>query len=141
MKANYCQNKLPQAKPFERMTEKELRAWNATEAYRMQEYEAIANAMLVSMLYYFASEQGYGAVRLRRIWEGMIRTRVTIRRDLRIQDGAYELAATYHNVEDYCMREELRKKGCDVLEWEKGVTMDAHEGVHFAPWGKEAARV
>lgn len=35
------------------------------------------------------------------------------------------------------MREELRKKGCDVLEWEEGVTMDDQDEVHFAPWGKK----
>lgn len=136
MRANFQRNNLPKEKPFPAMTEREQRAWDMTEKYRMQEYEAVANAMLISMLYYFASEQGYGALRLRRIWEGMIRTRVMIRRDLRVQDGTYKLAATYQNVEDYCMREELRKKGADVLEWERGVTMDAHEGVHFAPWSK-----
>jgi hypothetical protein len=67
----------------------------------------------------------------------MIESRAEIRHDLRIQDGAYELAATFQNVEDYYMREELRKKGCDVLEWERGVTMNADGGVHFAPWGKK----
>jgi hypothetical protein len=34
------------------------------------------------------------------------------------------------------MYEELRKKGADVLEWERGVTMDDDGRIHFAPWKK-----
>ena len=67
----------------------------------------------------------------------MILCRAQARRDLRVQEGRYELAATGKNVEDYYMREELRKKGCEVLEWERGVTMDAEGGVHFAPWDRK----
>ena len=137
MKANIRQEPPAILRAFPKMTEAEIKAWDRTEKYRMQEYEAVANAMLISMLYYLMTEEHYGAVKLRRAWEGMIRNRAEIRRDLRVQEGAYKLAATYRNVEDYYMREELRKKGCDVLEWERGVTMDAHEGVHFAPWKKE----
>ena len=32
------------------------------------------------------------------------------------------------------MAEELRKRGCDVLAWEKGVQMDAEGNVSFAAW-------
>lgn len=143
MRANFQRNNLPKEKPFPDMTEADIKAWNRTEKYRMQEYEAIANAMIISMLFHFATKDNdpHGAIRLRQDWEGMVRCRVEARRDLRVQDGRYELAATGKNVEDYYMLEELRKKGADVLEWERGVTMDAHEGVHFAPWRKEAARV
>lgn len=119
---------------FPDMTEAEIKAWNRTEKYRMAEHEAMANAMLISMLYALAVGRGHGAQRLREDWEWMIRARAEIRRDLRIQEGNYELAATGQNVEDYYMREELRKKGCDILAWERGVTMDAEGGVHFAPW-------
>ena len=121
-----------------KMTDTDVRAWNRTTEYRMREYEAMANAMLVSMLYVMATKRGHGPQRLREDWEWMIEARSEIRRDLRIQEGEYELAATYENVEDYYMREELRKKGCDVLEWEKGVTMDDDGHVHFAPWGGRA---
>jgi hypothetical protein len=123
-------------KIFPDMSEADIRAWNRTEPYRAREYEAMANAMLISMLYYLMTEEHYGAIKLRRAWEGMIRYRAEARKDLRVQMGTYQLAATGKNVEDYYMREELRKKGCDILEWERGVTMNADGGVHFAPWGK-----
>ena len=64
----------------------------------------------------------------------LIEARAEARRDLRVQAGTYQLAATGKNVEDYYMREELRKKGCDILAWEKGVKMDAEGNVSFAAW-------
>ena len=120
---------------FPDMNDADVRAWIRTTKWRMQEYEAVANAMLVSMLYALMIGRGHGAQRLREDWEMMIRAE--IRRDLRVQDGEYKLAATYQNVEDYYMREELRKKGCDVLAWEKGVQMDADGNVSFARWEKD----
>ena len=114
-----------------RMSDTDVRAWNRTTEYRMQEYEAVANAMLVSMLYVMATKRGHGEQRLREDWEWMIRARAEIRRDLRIQEGNYELAATGKNVEDYYMREELRKRGCDVIEWERHVEMDQDGNVRF----------
>ena len=121
---------------FKDMNDADVRAWIRTTKWRMQEYEAVANAMLVSMLYGLMIRRGHGALRLREDWETMILSRAEIRRDLRVQDGEYKLAATYQNVEDYYMREELRKKGCDVLAWEKGVKMDADGNVTFAEWKK-----
>lgn len=137
MRANIPRVKPGATKIFPAMTNQEARAWDLTEAYRMKEYDAVFNAQLISILYYLATEEGYGPVRLRRAGEGMILARAEARRDMRAQDGQYVLAATGKNVEDYYMRDELRKKGCDVLEWERGVTMDAEGGVHFAPWGKK----
>jgi hypothetical protein len=134
MKANIPKLPMGAVKIFPDMSEADMRAWNRTEPYRAREYEAMANAMLISMLYYLMTEEGRGAVTLRRAWEGMIRARAEARRDLRVQEGRYELAATGKNVEDYYMREELRKKGCDVLEWERGVEMDAEGNVSFAAW-------
>ena len=116
---------------FPDMNDADVRAWKRTTKWRMQEYEAVANAMLVSMLYAQMIKRGHGELRLRQDWEWMIQSRAEIRRDLRIQDGEYELAATGKNVEDYYMREELRKKGCDVLEWEKHVEMDQNGNVRF----------
>lgn len=137
MKPNLPRVRPGAAKVFSTMTDAEARAWDRTEPYRMQEYEAVANAMLISMLYYLMTEEHYGAIKLRRAWEGMIRARAEARRLLRVQEGRYELAATGKNVEDFFMREELRKKGCDVLAWERGVTMNDKEEVSFAPWNKE----
>ena len=137
MKANLPRVKLGMYKVFPKMTDREAKAWSITAPWREQEYEAMANVMLISMLYYLMTVEHYGAVKLRRAWEGMIRRRAEARKDLRVQMGTYQLAATGKNVEDYYMREELRKKGCDVLEWERGVTMNADGGVYFAPWGKK----
>lgn len=120
------------------MSDADLRAWKRTEKYRMKEYEATANAMLISMLYYLMTEERRGAVTLRRAWEGMILARAEARRELRIQDGEYVLAATGKNVEDYYMLEELRKKRADVLAWERAVRMDAEGNVWFSD--KEARK-
>ena len=118
-------------KVFDGMTDREARAWELTAPYREAEYEAVANAFLVSMLYSLAINRGHGAKRLRQDWEDMIRARVEIRHALRQQDGKYKLAATNKNVEDYFMREELRKRGCDVMEWERHVEMDDEGNVWF----------
>jgi hypothetical protein len=137
MKANIPRVKLGMYKVFPKMTDREAKAWDIVAPWREQEYEAMANVMLISMLYYLMTEEGRGAVTLRRAWEGMIRCRVAARKAMRQQDGVYILEHTGKNVEDFYMREELRKKGCDVLEWEKGVTLDDQDEVHFAPWGKK----
>ncbi len=124
--------------PAENMTDKEKRAWLLTEPYRMQEYEAVANAIIISVLYALATQENdpHGAVRLRRVWETMIRTRANARRELRKQDGEYRLEATGKNVEDYYMREELRKRGADVLEWERHVQMDDDGEIVFTDEGR-----
>jgi hypothetical protein len=134
MRANIPKLPMGAVKIFPDMSDADVRAWNRTEAYRMREYEAMANAMLISMLYVLATKRGHGAQRLREDWEWMIEARAEARRDLRVQMGTYQLAATGKNVEDYFMREELRKKGCDLLAWEKGVEMDVEGNVSFAAW-------
>ena len=134
MRANIPKLPMGAVKIFPDMSDADVRAWNRTEAYRMREYEAMANAMLISMLYVLTTKRGHGAQRLREDWEWMIEARAEARRDLRVQMGTYQLAATGKNVEDYYMREELRKKGCDILAWEKGVEMDQEGNVSFAAW-------
>ena len=131
MKANIPKLPMGAVKIFPDMSDADVRAWNRTEPYRAREYEAMANAMLISMLYVLATKRGHGAQRLREDWEWMIEARAEARRDLRVQMGTYQLAATGKNVEDYYMREELRKRGCDVLEWEKHVDMDEAGNVRF----------
>lgn len=121
---------------FPDMQEADVRAWIRTTKWRLKENEAMANVMLISMLFYLMTEEHYGAIKLHRAWEGMIRLRAEARKAMRQQDGAYTLEHTGRNVEDFYMREELRKKGCDVLEWEQGVTMDENDEVHFAPRDK-----
>lgn len=120
------------------MSDTEFAAWKRTEKLRMREYEATANAMLISLLYYLMTKEKRGAVTLRRAWEGMILARAEARRELRIQDGEYVLAATGKNVEDFYMYEELRKRGADVLAWERAVRMDEEGNVWFSD--KEARK-
>lgn len=118
-------------KVFPDMSDTDMRAWWRTEKWRLQEYEAISNAFLISMLYTLAIKRGHGAKRLREDWEWMVEARIAVRHALRQQDGQYELAATNKNVEDFFMREELRKRGCDVMEWERHVHMDDQGHVEF----------
>lgn len=129
MQANYK----PKVKPgtaglFPHMTEKEKRAWLLTEPYRLEEYEAYADATEITLLYALAMEFGFRGVRLRRAWEAMIRYRVMARAMLRQQEGEYQLAATAKNVEDFYFREELRKMGADVQAWTRGMEINFETG-------------
>ena len=80
--------------PAENMTDKEKRAWLLTAPYREQEYTALADAIVISVLYALATLETdpHGAVRLRRDWEAMVKTRANARRELRKQEGEYQLA-------------------------------------------------
>ena len=129
MKANYKPKVKPgAAKPFQSMSDKELKAWNLIEPYRMKEYDAYANAMEITCLYTYARVTGCDAEELRHFWEEMIRDRVEARTMLRQQDGEYQLVATGKNVEDFYFREELRKMGADVMEWLKGLEINFETG-------------
>ena len=124
---------------FPGMTLKEAKAWDLVEKYRMQEYDAVMTAMIMSMLYYLATNEKdpHGAVRLRQDWEGMVRVRAEARAALReLSSGAdYKLEATGKNVEDYYMMEELRKKGVNLNEWENSTKIDPKTGkITFGPW-------
>lgn len=112
------------------MTEREGKAWILTEKYRMQEYEAVVDAIEISLLYGLAhmEKDPFGPVRLKRAWESMIRARVKARTMLRQCDGEYKLAATGKNVEDFYMREELRKMGVTPWEWQKHMTINDETG-------------
>ena len=131
MKSNYQAKVKPNAlKLMKFKSKKEEQAWILTEPYRMQEYEAYATAMEITVLYSLATraKDPMGAVRLRQTWEDMIRARVMARTMLRQQEGEYQLAATAKNVEDFYFREELRKKGVDVQEWIDGLEIHYETG-------------
>lgn len=140
MIANYKNKGIPPSAGFIMgMSAKEARAWDLTEAYRMREYDAMATVMIMSMLYYLATNEKdpHGAVRLRQDWEGMVRVRAEARAALReLSSGAdYTLQATGKNVEDYYMMEELRKKGVNLTQWEDSTQIDPKTGeVTFGPW-------
>lgn len=57
MKANIPKLPMGAVKIFPDMSDADVRAWNRTEPYRAREYEAMANAMLISMLYYLMPSQ------------------------------------------------------------------------------------
>lgn len=129
MKSNYGAKVKPgTAGLLPHMTDKEKRAWLLIEPYRMQEYDAYSEATEITLLYALAKEFGFGASRLRRAWEAMIRYRVEARAILRQQEGEYQLAATAKNVEDFYFREELRKIGVDVQKWLDGLKIDFEKG-------------
>lgn len=123
MKANYN----PKVDPLEGwtfpsgMTEKEKRAWVLTAPYRQREYESVVDVVEMSCLYGLSKldKDAHGSLRLRRDWESMIRALVKTQAELRMQDGEYVIAETGQNVENYYMREELRKIGVEPWEWQK----------------------
>lgn len=128
------------------MSAKEARAWDMTEAYRMREYDAIATATIMSILYYLATkeEDPHDLVSLRQDWEGMVRVRAEARAALReLSSGAdYTLMATGKNVEDYYMMEELRKMGVNLKQWEDSTQIDPKTGeVTFGPWEPPSVEV
>jgi hypothetical protein len=140
VKANYKNRGIaPTAGFIMGMSAKEARAWDMTEAYRMREYDAIATAMIMSILYYLATkeEDPHDLVSLRQDWEGMVRVRAEARAALReMSSGAdYTLTATGKNVEDYYMMEELRKMGVNIKQWEDSAQIDPKTGeITFGPW-------
>lgn len=131
MKSNYKEKIKPGALALMKFASKKKKeAWILTEPERMQEYDAVAEAMEISMLYGLSTDEKdpHGAIRLRRDWENMIRARVKARAVLRQQEGEYQLAATSKNVEDFYMAEELRKKGVDIREWLSGLEINYETG-------------
>lgn len=131
MQSNYKAKVKPGALALMKFaSKKKEEAWILTAPERMQEYDAVAEAMEISMLYALATDEKdpHGAIRLRRDWEGMLRARVKARAVLRQQEGEYQLAATAKNVEDFYMLEELRKRGANVREWIAGLEIDYEKG-------------
>lgn len=87
------------------------------EDARRREMADYADALDATMLYTIHKELGLGAVRLRRLWEAMIRNRIEARLFFRDGDG-YEELPTGHNIEDLGIHAELRKIGVDLKAWE-----------------------
>lgn len=71
---------------------------------------------------------GAGALRLERFYRETIRPRVDAINACR-NGGAYEVAETSHNAEDFGIREELRKIGVDIHLWESQVAYVTEDGV------------
>lgn len=107
------------------------------EDARRREMQDYADALDATMLYTLHQELGLGAVRLRRLWEAMIRNRIEARLFFRDGDGTYEELPTGHNIEDLGIHAELRKIGVNLKEWEEEeIHVDDKTGeVTFIPGG------
>ena len=123
MKANYAVK--VRAGSVEAMTyatqmvsEHVKRQIGSIEDARRREMQDYADALDATMLYTLHQELGLGAVRLRRLWEAMIRNRIEARLFFRDGDGAYDEKPTGHNIEDLGIHTELRKIGVDLKSWE-----------------------
>lgn len=79
---------------------------------------AYASTVDATMLYAAHLSEGYGAKKLRRLWETMIRTRIEFRAFYREGDTPYEERKTGDNAEDYALRDALRRIGVDIKAWE-----------------------
>ena len=81
------------------------------------------------MLWALHEELGYGPVRLRRIWEKVIRTRAEFRCFFRDGKDIYQEQETGQNIEDFALARYLADIGVDVKAWEaEEVDIDEQSG-------------
>lgn len=92
--------------------------WDRLCQTRSQELEAYATALDATMLWTLHSELGWGAKRLRRFWETLIRNRVEFRSFYRGDMATYEVQNTGENAEDFALVAALRDIGVDLEAWE-----------------------
>lgn len=88
------------------------------EAKRWEELNAYAAAVDETMLYTLHEVCGFGAKRLRRVWEAMIRNRIAFRQFYRDGSDEYQEQVTGENVEDKAIVQQLLAIGVDVKAWE-----------------------
>lgn len=92
--------------------------WDRLCQKRGEELEAYATALDATMLWTLHSELGWGAKRLRRFWETLIRNRVEFRSFYRGDMATYEVQNTGENAEDFALVAALRDIGVDLEAWE-----------------------
>ena len=119
----------------ERLEEHKAAIWK-----EMMQYAAAVDATLLLSLH---KTEGYGKIKLRRIYEDVIRTRVEYR--LFYRDGShYEEQITGRNAEDEAIVKELLSIGVDIKAWEaETMDIDSKTGEvrFFKPDGQEVKRV
>ena len=92
----------------------------AEQDKRMKELGAFAKAIDANWLYtlHVDPTTRFGAKRLRRVWEAMIRNRIALREFYRDGSGGYEEQPTGENVEDEATVKALLSIGVDIKAWE-----------------------
>lgn len=88
------------------------------ESKRHEELNAYACAIDETLLYTLHEELGLGRIRLRKVWEAMIRNRIAFRLFYRDGMDAYQEQVTGQNVEDHAIVNALMDIGVDIKAWE-----------------------
>lgn len=101
------------------------------ESKRHEELNAYACAIDETLLYTLHEELGLGRIRLRKVWEAMIRNRIAFRLFYRDGMDAYQEQVTGQNVEDHAIVNALMDIGVDIKAWER-------EEIHY---DKETGKV
>lgn len=124
----------------DKQMDKRLEEHKAAIWKEMMQYAAAVDATLLLSLH---KTEGYGKIKLRRIYEDVIRTRVEYR--LFYRDGShYEEQITGQNAEDEAIVKELLSIGVDIKAWEaETMDIDSKTGEvrFFKPDGQEVKRV
>lgn len=111
------------------------------EAKRWEELNAYAAAVDETMLYTLHEVCGFGAKRLRRVWEAMIRNRIAFRQFYRDGSDEYQEQVTGENVEDKAIVQQLLAIGVDVKAWEaEEIRLDGKTGEVSFGGGKRKAK-
>lgn len=92
--------------------------WERWREKRAAEIESAINNYSATLLWMFHTKHGYGAKRLRRLWEDVVQCRAEFRQFYRGGSNYIE-APTGENVEDYAMISALKGIGVDIEAWEK----------------------
>lgn len=124
----------------DKQMDKRLEEHKAAIWKEMMQYAAAVDATLLLSLH---KTEGYGKIKLRRIYEDVIRTRVEYR--LFYRDGShYEEQITGQNAEDEAIVKELMSIGVDIKAWEaEQMQIDDKTGEvrFYTPDGQEVKRV
>ena len=91
--------------------------WDRLVQKRAEELEAAINAYSATLLWMFHTKHGYGAKRLRDLWEDTVRCRCEFRQFYRGE--GYVEGNTGENAEDFALISALKGIGVDIRAWEQ----------------------
>ena len=92
--------------------------WERWREKRTAEIESAINNYSATLLWMFHTKHGYGAKRLRQLWEDVVQVWAEFRQFYRGSSNYVE-APTGENVEDYAMISALKGIGVDIEAWEQ----------------------
>lgn len=136
MKANYLHPVQKARVSHKAMTDYLLRASvdkqidrriNEEQGKRMDELSAFIGVVDANWIYTLHMELGFGKKRLRRAWEAMVRSRISMREFYRDGHGGYVEQPTGANVEDEATVKALLAIGVDIKAWEREPIHVDHE--------------